>query len=351
MPAPTDLQLPSVRVSGLDVWFGTRQVLHDLDLTVSPGRRTGLVGENGSGKSTLLRALAGTLPSRARRLGHGRRAGRRGDARPGAAVPRRRHDRRRPGRGPGAAAPDGRRRRAALGRPDRRGRRRRRTPPRWTSPSPTTPGTPTAARRSRPSGSASVRSTPTRRIGTLSGGQRTRLALATVMTTRPSCLLLDEPTNHLDDDAVDQLTAFLRDLPGVVVLASHDRVLLDDVCTDLFDLDPSDARHRRPGRAAVRRRLDGVRGAARGHATPLGGDVRRAAGGAGPAARRDAGSAPRRSPTTGRRATTTSTSTASRARTSTARSPAASGTRSGVSRSPSASRCASRGRRSSCGPT
>jgi macrolide transport system ATP-binding/permease protein len=78
---------------------------------------------------------------------------------------------------------------------------------------------------------------PDRPVGTLSGGQRTRLALATIMTTRPSCLLLDEPTNHLDDDAIDVLTGFLRDLPGVVVLASHDRVLLDDVCTDLVDLD------------------------------------------------------------------------------------------------------------------
>ena len=58
------------------------------------------------------------------------------------------------------------------------------------------------------------------------------------MTARPACLLLDEPTNHLDDDATDLLSAFLRDLPGVVLLASHDRVLLDDVCTDLFDLDP-----------------------------------------------------------------------------------------------------------------
>ncbi len=78
---------------------------------------------------------------------------------------------------------------------------------------------------------------PDRRVGTLSGGQRTRLALATIMTTRPTCLLLDEPTNHLDDAAIDVLTGFLRDLPGVVVLASHDRVLLDDVCTDLVDLD------------------------------------------------------------------------------------------------------------------
>jgi macrolide transport system ATP-binding/permease protein len=79
---------------------------------------------------------------------------------------------------------------------------------------------------------------PSRRIGSLSGGQRTRLALATLMTTRPGCLLLDEPTNHLDDEAIELLSTFLLDLPGVVLLASHDRVLLDDVCTDLFDLDP-----------------------------------------------------------------------------------------------------------------
>ena len=80
---------------------------------------------------------------------------------------------------------------------------------------------------------------PERAVGTLSGGQRTRLAIATVMTTRPACLLLDEPTNHLDDDAIEVLTRFLLDLPGVVLLASHDRVLLDDVCTDLVDLDPT----------------------------------------------------------------------------------------------------------------
>ena len=129
---------------------------------------------------------------------------------------------------------------------------------------------------------------PDRRVGTLSGGQRTRLALATLMTTRPACLLLDEPTNHLDDDAIGVLTGFLRDLPGVVLLASHDRVLLDDVCTDLFDLDPAALGTDGDGRAAVRRRLDGVRGASRGGPAPLGGDLRGAAGGAGPAARRDA---------------------------------------------------------------
>jgi macrolide transport system ATP-binding/permease protein len=62
MPVPS--QLPVV-VTGLDVWFGTRQVLSGIDLTAPPGHRIGLVGENGTGKSTLLRAIAGTLPARA----------------------------------------------------------------------------------------------------------------------------------------------------------------------------------------------------------------------------------------------------------------------------------------------
>ncbi len=239
MPAPTDLQLPSVRISGLDVWFGTRQVLHDLDLTVSPGRRTGLVGENGSGKSTLLRALSGTLPPRAVvsgtvdvpadvvMLGQEppfRDGATIGAVLAGALTPLRRMvaDVERlsadltdeAGQTAYAAALD-----LAVGHQAWDADRR-------------------AAESAERLGLGAL--DPAREVGTLSGGQRTRLALATVMTTRPSCLLLDEPTNHLDDDAVEQLTAFLRDLPGVVVLASHDRVLLDDVCTDLFDLDPSD---------------------------------------------------------------------------------------------------------------
>ncbi|MET7418716.1 ABC-F family ATP-binding cassette domain-containing protein [Dactylosporangium sp. NPDC005555] len=78
-----------------------------------------------------------------------------------------------------------------------------------------------------------------RTLGSLSGGQRGRLALAAVLIRRPAALLLDEPTNHLDDDAAAFLEAHLRDLPGAVVLASHDRAFLDAVCTDLVDLDPA----------------------------------------------------------------------------------------------------------------
>ncbi|MBO1414755.1 ABC-F family ATP-binding cassette domain-containing protein [Streptomyces sp. FH025] len=78
-----------------------------------------------------------------------------------------------------------------------------------------------------------------RTLGSLSGGQRGRLALAALLVRRPSALLLDEPTNHLDDGAAAFLEEQLRGLPGTVVVASHDRAFLDAVCTDLVDLDPA----------------------------------------------------------------------------------------------------------------
>ncbi|MDX6359190.1 MAG: macrolide transport system ATP-binding/permease protein [Nocardioidaceae bacterium] len=227
-----------VVVSGLDVRFGTRPVLHDVDLTAQPGRRIGLVGENGSGKSTLLRAVAGTLPARAVVQGSVQRPAEVvmlgqeppfADHHTVAAVLARTLAPLRQmvadvERLSGALADEGGDTAYAdaldlavahdAWDADRR-----------------------AAEAAERLGLGALE--PGRAIGTLSGGQRTRLALATIMTTRPGCLLLDEPTNHLDDEAVEQLTAFLRGLPGVVLLASHDRVLLDDVCTDLFDLDPS----------------------------------------------------------------------------------------------------------------
>ncbi|AEF41448.1 ABC-F family ATP-binding cassette domain-containing protein [Hoyosella subflava] len=73
----------------------------------------------------------------------------------------------------------------------------------------------------------------------ISGGQRSRLALAVLLIRQPRALLLDEPTNHLDDAATVFVEEHLRTLPGTVVLASHDRAFLDAVCTTVIDLDPS----------------------------------------------------------------------------------------------------------------
>ena len=77
-----------------------------------------------------------------------------------------------------------------------------------------------------------------RPLDTLSGGQRCRLGLAALLVRQPRVVVLDEPTNHLDDAAVTFLQRHLAALPGAVVLASHDRVFLDAVCTDIVDMDP-----------------------------------------------------------------------------------------------------------------
>ncbi|MEU7212007.1 TlrC/CarA/OleB/SrmB family ABC-F type ribosomal protection protein [Streptomyces sp. NPDC044989] len=74
-----------------------------------------------------------------------------------------------------------------------------------------------------------------RRLGTLSGGERSRLALAGVLAGRPETLLLDEPTNDLDDHAVEWLEAQLRAHPGTVLAVTHDRVFLERLTTTVLE--------------------------------------------------------------------------------------------------------------------
>ncbi|HEX5542929.1 MAG TPA: ABC-F type ribosomal protection protein [Micromonospora sp.] len=76
-----------------------------------------------------------------------------------------------------------------------------------------------------------------RRLGSLSGGERARLHLASVLAARTGVLLLDEPTNHLDDAALTWLEEHLCGRHGTTVVISHDRVFLERVATSLIEVD------------------------------------------------------------------------------------------------------------------
>lgn len=79
---------------------------------------------------------------------------------------------------------------------------------------------------------------PAQPTGLLSGGQKTRLALAMILIEGPDVLLLDEPTNHLDIVMLEWLEEWLAAFPGAALIVSHDRTFLDRTVTRILDLDP-----------------------------------------------------------------------------------------------------------------
>ncbi|MGX1310733.1 macrolide transport system ATP-binding/permease protein [Streptomyces calvus] len=223
--------------------LGGRRVLDGISLTASPGHRIGLIGENGAGKSTLLRVLAGVDEPDAGRVTRPADLGFLHQEMPydaDSTIAAVLHEALRETR-------------EVLAELDRLGEELARVP----EDDPghrellDAYGKRLEQAQHREAWDAGRRAAlvldglglgafdQDRTLGSLSGGQRGRLALAALLVRRPSALLLDEPTNHLDDGAAAFLEEQIRGLPGAVVVAGHDRAFLDAVCTDLIDLDPA----------------------------------------------------------------------------------------------------------------
>lgn len=222
--------------------FGVRTLFADLDLHVGERERLGLIGPNGAGKSTLLRVLAGSEP-----LGRGERR-----VAPRLRLVRMEQD---PLCDPSATvletvfAGGGERHRLLLeheqlghdlaaapddaARLNRLGHLHRRMDEleAWD-----------LERECREVLQRLGVGDVHRRMGTLSGGNRRRVALAAALVAMPDVLLLDEPTNHLDADGVEWLQSWLDRFRGALVLVTHDRYLLDRVTTRIVAVEGGEAR-------------------------------------------------------------------------------------------------------------
>jgi ABC transport system ATP-binding/permease protein len=192
-----------VVAEGVAKSYGSRTIVRELSLVLSPGLRLGLIGANGSGKTTLLRVLAGLEPPNAGRVEHA----------PGLRVVV--FDQHRSRLDPGISL---RRTLAPFG-----------DSVVWQGRS-----VHVAGWAKRFLFRSEQLETP---VGRLSGGEQARAVLARLVLEPADVLLLDEPTNDLDIPTLEVLEESLLEFPGALVLVTHDRYLLDRVSTRILALD------------------------------------------------------------------------------------------------------------------
>jgi ATP-binding cassette subfamily F protein uup len=236
-----------IRLEGAGKDFGVRPLFRELNLSLEAGDRLGLIGPNGAGKSTLLRVLAGLEP-----LGEGRRQAlarlevvlldQEPPFDPDATVLDtvfqgggdrmvllREHERLSVAL---SADPESAALLARLAEVQRQMEARQA----WDLER----DCHTVLDRL---GIGSGPEVLGRAMGSLSGGNRRRVALAAALVAQPDVLLLDEPTNHLDAEGVEWLQSWLDRYPGAVVLVTHDRYLLDRVARRIVAVEGGQARH------------------------------------------------------------------------------------------------------------
>jgi ATP-binding cassette subfamily F protein uup len=190
VPSATLRVVILVDAKGVSASRPGKPLFGDLSLTVSTGDRMGIVGINGGGKSTLLRILAGTGEPEGGSIRRGR----------GARIAMLDQDPKLDAGTVRQAVGDDWQALAVLDR----------------------------------LGMGALLDADT---STLSGGQAKRVALARTLVTESDLLILDEPTNHLDIDAIAWLEEWLEAYRGGLVLVTHDRHVLDRVCTKVLELD------------------------------------------------------------------------------------------------------------------
>ena len=197
---PASQSDPMLNLDGVDAGYGDVTVLSGIRMTLRPGERIGLLGRNGAGKSTMMKLLAGALtPLAGHRVeGKGLQIG---------YFAQHQLEQLRPDE-------------SALWHLTR-----------------LSPRTREQDLRDFIGGFNFHGDQATEPVGPMSGGEKSRLALALIVWQRPNLLLLDEPTNHLDLEMRHALTLGLQDYEGALVLVSHDRSLLRATADELWLVD------------------------------------------------------------------------------------------------------------------